>query len=471
MKRLPFYLFTLVILALSSCQNNDDSNDNNSNKAEESESATGNIDIYSPDEKVASPADEFANLIENQSFEIDASKDVEFTTNHGMKVRIPKGSLVDQEGNQIEGEATVNIKEYYSAGEIILSGIPMHYSDGKNTYSFESDGMFTMTAKADDKDLGIKEGSNITLITKRAKSGEGFEFYELDDKSWKKDASNSIEAVTTTGTLPVLLKPEKPVIIEPLVKFNPNYYTVENDKRFSNPDEKVKTSNDLIKQIDIDVNENPWILDRSKWEFPRRAYGYILKKTDTEEFDTIRYHTIYAVRGNKRYEELVISNKEKKEKYARDLKAYEENFAARQAAGQLSDQELAQELLVSRFGTYNIDRYYSQPPQLIVEKQYKLAEPQVANNTVSSIFLVVKKQDGSGVIPVSLTAYPDILRFNKREANAIVVLANQKFYGLKKEDFKTTVSKQIRDNFFNLKLEEISFASVGDFDNALNELF
>lgn len=473
MKHTTNLFLACLALFIFSCQS-DNKNQEVVTEDETNESATGNIDYYQED----NTNNPYAKLVKLQTYEVDPNKDINFTTDNGMKVSIPKNTLVDQNGNTPKGPISVNIKEYYSAGDIILSGIPMGYSDGENTYPFESDGMFTINATDQNgEDLKVKDNAKIALETQRNKSGEGFEFYELNNNKWSKDETNNIAVVNTTGRLPVLLKPTEPYIVEPLIKFNPNYYTLEKDDRYANPHLKSTQRNqdndfELVTQIDLDVKQNPWLLDRSKWRIPKHGH-YILKENtqDKEIMDTVKFKYVQAVRGNKKYAQLKERNEQRRAKYTEDLVAYNENFAARKAAGQLSNQEIAQELLISQFGTYNIDRYYSQPADMVVEKEYQIAKPQVEANTAQLAYLIVKRQDGPGFMPIDLKAYGNLMRFNKREANAVVVLANQKFYGMKKVDFKKTIEEQIKDADFRLDLEELNFTTSEDFNKALESLF
>ena len=130
--------------------------------------------------------------------------------------------------------------------------------------------------------------------------------------------------------------------------------------------------------------------------------------------------------------------------------------------------ELSEELLVGKFGTYNIDRFLSRPAQFIVEKSYEVSSPSALPKG-SKVYLVVSTKDG--LVPVDLTIYPNQLRFNKAEKNALIAITNEKVYGLKKVSFEETAKSQIKLDQFSFALEEMSFTNPQEFDASIGQLF
>ncbi len=407
-----------------------------------------------------------ASLVESQVYDFNASENFVTTTRHGMKINIPSGCLEDLNGNPISGQVKLEVTEYYTVGEIILGGISMHYKEGEQIHHFESDGMFTMHASQNNKPLKIAEGKQISAVTQRTKTNKGFEFYVMNDTAWEKDATNDIADIDQQ-VLPVLQKPINPHTPTPLIQFNPNLYTLEQDIRKYLPENSTANmSQNTVVQLDIDIRENRWILNKKNWKFDHKI-SRILRNKEGEKgkFDTIEYTTIYAVRGNKKYEELVSQ----KEQYDKELAAYNENFAARKSAGQLSVAELSQELIITQFGTYNIDRYLSLPPQLMVEKNFIISAP--INITSNSKVYMIAKDSKNVIYPIDLTVYKDLLRFKKNEQNALIVINEDKIYGINQKVFEQTAKSQINQPQFDFQLKELAFNDVESFDKALESLF
>lgn len=407
----------------------------------------------------------YAEMIQDQTFNIKANETSIFTTENGMKVEIPAGSLVDEKGKTVKGKVDIVVQEYYSAADIILSGIPMGYNDGKTTHSFESDGMFTISAVQKDKQLKIAEGKSIQASMQRRKAGDDFAFYQLNGEQWALDEENEIAAFDPGDLLPVLTRPERPNIPTPLTKFNPNYYTIEKDHRYQNTDMQSDKAIDYVTQIDLDINENPWILDKKLWKYSKRVDHWIFKKRPSTPvtYDTIKFRKIQAVRGTNTYKKL----QKELDNYDKALAAYEENYEARRAAGQLTTSEEVK-LTLFQLGTHNIDRYYKFPPRLLADKPYKIINEEIQSN-VDAIYLIVKSNNG--IIPVDLTMYPNQLRFNKIERNAIIALVGEDFYGLDENSFEKTVKSQKNDKLFKLDIEKLTFADAKSFNNKLEGLF
>ena len=415
-----------------------------------------------------------SSFIKTQKFEVDCAEDYTTITEKGMIIEIPKGSLTDESGKTFKGMAHIEVQEYYSPGEIIASNLPMHYKKEGKLYHFQSDGMFTINAQSENGSLKIADNKRVKLTTQRAKAGEGFDFYCIDEEgNWEKDDNNSISTIENTKQLEVLLKPNPTNLFEP-VKFDPNLYTIENDQRQYLPKEnQTDLQGDYITQININVNDDPWILDRKAWKFGHTLHysNLILKTIDEKEkkYDTVRYETVAAVRGNKKYERLKNEYETATAKYKMELTAYNENYTARKAVGQISAAELSQELLVDKFGTYNIDRFLDRPEKMLVEKKYQISSPtDVASN--AKIYLIAKNSKGE-IFPIDLSMYPNEIRFNKVEKNALLAITTQKIYGIKKNNFEATAKSQIKNETFDFKLETIECSDIKEFDETIESLF
>ncbi len=458
-------LFALGLLLFSSCQD--------APKEPTPEATSASVEDVSPEPaKNSSP---LSSLIKTQKFEVDCTEDYNAKTDNGMIIEIPKGSLVDASGNAFNGMAHIEVQEYYSPGEIIASDLPMHVKINDELFHFQSDGMFTIAAQSESGALQVADNKKIKLTTQRAKSGDGFDFYNINEEGdWEKDNNNSISSFENVEQLEVLLKPNRITLKDP-VKFDKNLYTIENDQRQYLPKENQSAKQgNFITQINVNIIDNPWILDRKAWKFGNSSHNfssYILKTVDAEEntYDTIPYNTISAIRGNKKYTRMKNEYETSKAQYKMQLTAYKENFAARQATGQITAAELSQELLVEKFGTFNIDRCLSRPQRMLVEKNFKISSPtDVASN--AKIYLIAKNGKGE-IFPIDLSMYPNQIAFNKAEKNALLAITTQKIYGIKRSEFESTAKSQIKLDEFDFSLKTIKCNDMKEFDKTIESLF
>ena len=455
MEKITYTILLASLVVIVSCTEN-----------EPAQEKTQNFEIQEVEtnEVKATLSSYFTNMLSSQVYEMDVKAPKEITTENNMIINIPENALIYKNGDPVKGKVQIEIKEYYSPAEIMLSNIPMCYETGGNSYSFESDGMFTISAKQGGEDLLIAENKHVECITERKKKKEGFEFYSLENGTWEKDEQNEITDTKNGEIIPIVQKPKKPAIMNP-IKFNPNYYTIEDVSIYMYEDGgNTNSYNGEVMQMNIDVNENPWILDKKQWKIDQKR-SRIIHKLAKEEFDTIPYTIIYAVRGNKRYEEVV----REKEEYEKAFALYKQNLEDRENAGQLTISEMTQTLLVDEFGTFNIDRFYIFPPNQIVEKKYVI--PSTASyESFDKLFLVVKDKEGD-IIPIDLQIYPDILRFSKKEKNSIIAMKGNKLYGWNIEEFTEELIPQMKQSKFELALNEIEVTNLNQFDEILQGLF
>jgi hypothetical protein len=64
-----------------------------------------------------------------ETFTISPGEEQQIITSNGSKIKIPKESLVDENGDLIKEPVTISLKNFMDAAEIMTAGIPMNYSD------------------------------------------------------------------------------------------------------------------------------------------------------------------------------------------------------------------------------------------------------------------------------------------------------------------------------------------------------
>lgn len=122
----------------------------------------------------------------NQDF--NSEEDFIFRQPTGTEIIIPGNSLQFENGKKVTGIVTLKFKEYHTAHDIFLSGIPMQFGENREKM-FSSGGMFEIRAVKDGKNLRVKKGEEIKvkLANYSSKGKEDFEIFKLEsDINWGK---------------------------------------------------------------------------------------------------------------------------------------------------------------------------------------------------------------------------------------------------------------------------------------------
>ncbi|MCH8330670.1 MAG: OmpA family protein, partial [Bacteroidetes bacterium] len=105
------------------------------------------------------------------------------TKRSGTMINIPPNSLIDKDGNQVNGEVELTFTEYRDAADFLLSGIPMDFRKGGEHFVFNSGGMFDVRAFQNGNELTLKEGSDIDVQFVLTSTVPDMNLYYFDDQS------------------------------------------------------------------------------------------------------------------------------------------------------------------------------------------------------------------------------------------------------------------------------------------------
>lgn len=81
----------------------------------------------------------------------------------GTTIRIPANSLVDAEGHPVRGPVELHLREYRSIPDFLASGIPMHFTDERGEFFFNSGGMFDLRVSQNGEPLYMAPGETYDL--------------------------------------------------------------------------------------------------------------------------------------------------------------------------------------------------------------------------------------------------------------------------------------------------------------------
>jgi hypothetical protein len=107
-------------------------------------------------------------------------------TTSGTQLVIPPKAFVDRCGNPIDGAVQIDYRQFSNAIDFIASGIPMTFDDKGKTETFESAGMFELTASQNGNEVFLKKGKNVRVDMVTTDGSQDYNFYQLDpEKGWQ----------------------------------------------------------------------------------------------------------------------------------------------------------------------------------------------------------------------------------------------------------------------------------------------
>ena len=425
MRFLPF----LILLVLVAC-GSDPSTGKPADSATSDEQTASDKAKQLAANWLSNPADEFA---------LTLNKAQELITAKGSHIHVPANAFVRKDGSEPSGKARLVFSEFQTEGEIIASGFPMTYSNGKGeTIQFESAGMFEIRAYEGDQELELKKGKSIEVELATPKSGM-YNFYQLDDntRAWKEKASDlspvpnrylkeqeeqlkELEAITAS-------KPKKPVEYSPSdklfdIKVDPLKYA-----------EFQEMGGVMWKYVgrkkEADPSANPKLF-HEKYEFmrlnPKEGEDMIYEVAFSSEDDTIVLDLAPVFPGK-----LKAKNEKRlKEKIARFNEAMKQQEKVRQQ--QRNESQLLRLFNVDKLGVYNYDRQYKEGNVVPVLAEFTFDGKPLSDYPLASVYLIPEGK--LAVIQYDL-ASAQAFAFDPFERNRLIaVVGENEVYSLSNKE-------------------------------------
>jgi hypothetical protein len=98
----------------------------------------------------------------------------------GTKILIPGNAFVDANGNAVNGNVTIDYREFRDPVDILVSGIPMVYDSAGQKGDFQSEGMFELNASVNGKEVFLAPGKKVDLEFSVVDTASTYNFYRLD---------------------------------------------------------------------------------------------------------------------------------------------------------------------------------------------------------------------------------------------------------------------------------------------------
>lgn len=424
----------------------------------------------------------FKNVkIAAQTYAVDAEKGGEIKLENGTRIMVPPNAFVDKNGQPVSGQVDLKYREFHSAVDIMVSGIPMKMTDGGEEYDFESAGMFEIKGYSGANEIAIADGKDLKVQLASFKPEENYNHYYFDEEKgeWKELAS-AVKPEKNPDFVPTQNLPTTAEglaasdgtatenVAAPLApkKYDPNA-TVLNLNVDYDKYPYLKEFNGIVWQYagDDEANDpknNAWLM-KEKWS----SVSLELADAAASTFN------LKVVSGKNTYEALVVPALSGKAfdkalaKYQSSLTAYNTRQARIAAMNKGSNEsynkhaEIVRAFTISSFGIYNCDRYRSDDGLFAINWKVELGDDGFDNANMY-IYHICKTDN------TVTYCYPNAptIKFDPKKDNVLMaVLPDDKVAVFGKDDFAKMNSKGLKDGGdYTFRFNEVNrkFSSTTD---------
>ena len=356
-----------------------------------------------------------------QTFTVSAETGGEIKLENGTRITVPPMAFVDKSGKPVTGEVQLKYREFHSAVDIMVSGIPMKFTDSGKEYDFESAGMFEINGYSGGQEVMVGEGKELNIQLAGNKADNDYNYYYFDTAAgqWYTLEKNltvaeNTEKIKEQEKLAAMPEPVKPV----------------------EPQEPDK--NATIINLDIDYAKYPQFEEFNGllWQYagigaekdPKNnpdVFNANWKKVDLRLVDSAKdiyqltinadkstfVTTVRPVIKGKDIEKARRKFKEQQQKYAGIIEARVKLMETVKRQG-----DFVRSLSVSKFGIYNCDRYYMNNQIFAVSPQFEVDG--AWDKTMQTVYHI-NKSDNS-VVQYGGTTKD--LKFNPENKNYLVIV-------------------------------------------------
>ena len=343
-----------------------------------------------------------------QTFKFDPTNDQTLVFNGptASKIIIPKGAIIDQDGEPVKSAVTLSYREFHDAADILASGIPMEMKTQQGTEFFTTAGMFEIRAESDGKEVFIDPAKKITVRMGSYVEDSTYRFFHLDEteKNWtyqgESDPEVNKERIAMEERLEELTPKHSIPFDEGYFILNygsmldllagNDYTTIQYLQKSGSIKKKLASYN--VEWLDLSLNDpvyfkgRPYPADQLVWkavdrkpapERPVSSSVYFVK-------DNIFQFNIDYGNGKRSYqlEAVMLIN----DLFAKDATFWEEQYQEAFAKAEEYREKLREKAAVFRtfdvagFGIYNWDKFIQKgeeyQPNVFVDVQFNEEVPE-----------------------------------------------------------------------------------------------
>lgn len=370
---------------------------------------------------------------------ISATKGGTFTSPKGTVFEIPANAFVNKNGEAVEGDVAIKVKEYKKPEDILLSGIPMTYQG----VIMESDGMFDMQANVNGEEVQLASGKSIQVnMPANDSTKKDYKLFYLDPKTntWsvkteKLEAKKKVPTKKKIDTIEVIIEwsemayfkrtkdgktfylfeiPERELMQGQMVRISDSAFAYQDASSMVLDVNKLCTakSNAQLKSLNIATSSFPELsyYKNMQWEISDIIEGRKLDaftKNDTvmeakilnRQFPGNSF--LVALKGKKYSANVVLDYVSSNESYAENREMYMSLLKERPY--DVQNAKVNEKILnrnknsillqysfsISKLGIWNCDRLYLMTKQAKVNLKFK-KENETSISKPSTIYLIDK---------------------------------------------------------------------------------
>lgn len=431
------------------------------------------------------------------SSKVSSKKGGTITSPKGTVFEIPANGFVNAKGEVVEGDVSIDLKEYKKPEDILLSGIPMTYQN----VVMESDGMFDLQANVNGEAVQLASGKSIEVnMPANDTTKKDYKLFYLDPKTktWsvkteklqakkkeaKKKKLDTIEVIFEWSELSYFKRtkdgktfylfpiPSRELAVGTLDKVNDTTYTYLDASSPVYKDYSIGTdqSKSQLKSLAIATSTFPelsyyknmvWnISDDSEW---KKMNAFCKNDTVVEAKIVSRQFPgnsfLVALKGKKYTSNVVLDYVSSNDSYAENREMYMSLLQERPYDEQNTKVDkdmlnrnknsmlLQYSFSISKLGIWNCDRLYMMPKQAKIDVKFLDGNKQAIKNP-STIYLIDKKLNSVISYYTSIITYnPDSrsMLFFMNEAGNLCYVKPDELSGLKPGE------KELSTNFIELE--------------------
>ncbi|HTF05114.1 MAG TPA: hypothetical protein VK826_13895, partial [Bacteroidia bacterium] len=277
----------------------------------------------------------------------------------------------------VTGNVDLSFREFYSATDIILSGIPMGYDSAGTNYLFQSAGMFDITAKQGEEQLSIESNKSISMDFATTRNDQTYSFYQYD----------TVQRNWSFQEIPEVDSSEKRIALEEKLDSLSTAAPVK-------PVEYVSGGNPVI-DLDFDLTQHPELScyngviwqyagkgtdpEANSWIYQQAWSDAILKLSDPGQ-GIYALNLVSAEKTFSTFVRPVLKGEDFKKaiaEFSKQTAAYEAVQAQRQAVSQTAVQTPAytSRLNILAFGVHNLDCIRHNPEFIFANVNFQFTDP------------------------------------------------------------------------------------------------
>ncbi|MEL7250831.1 MAG: hypothetical protein AAFO03_20550 [Bacteroidota bacterium] len=365
MRYFKFAIASTLLFALSAAvlwrSFDSDASDNLNSQKEPTSKTQESPEAQFTKQLIAPPLEESYQPL--QVHVVDAEQGALITLPSGTEIEVPANAFVDLEGNTVTGKVNISFREFHTAAEVILSGIPMKdwNENAENWENFSTAGMFEIRGTDEDQQP-VKMVAERPVEVRLASRVEGTYdtwYFDEDKGDWDRQGQNTGEAFvpppasTRNQASAGRDLPPRPT---PPIEYDAEAIRVAFagmnlvDFPEINDPENIALQYAGERGDEKDPEENEWIFDANWFQAELSKTGQkgvyqLYLENDDEEFTTQVKATLLPEAYSLAMED-----------YRKQLAAYEEALRNSEQ-NRLRVAKVLRNMEVGKFGVYNYDIY------------------------------------------------------------------------------------------------------------------